>query len=224
MATDTDKAAKSKKDSRELILDGAEKGFSDKGFYGSTTRDIAEQSAVHLGLLGYYFATKLDLYRAVIARRAEEYCNAIRESLRLAQSDRDWADVSVAEIIDAFFRPMVEQSLNGGPGWKNYIRLLVRAANTRRTEPYVQTFMETYNPLGIEFINIMKERFPDAAEEDIYWSHNFAAGIINHALSETEAIDRLSGGLCRSSDLEAIRKKLGPFFEAGIFRLIGAKD
>lgn len=224
MATSTDKATKSKKDSRELILDGAEKVFSDKGFYGSTTRDIAEQSAVHLGLLGYYFPTKLDLYRAVVARRAEEYCDAIRESLRRAQSGRHWADVSIAEIIDAFFSPMVERSLNGGPGWKNYIRLLVRAANTRRTEPYVQTFMETYNPLGIEFINIMKERFPNAAEEDIYWSHSFVAGTINNALSETEAVDRLSGGLCRSSDLDAIRKKLGPFFEAGISRLLGAED
>ena len=224
MATSNHKPETGKKDSRELILDGAEKVFSEKGFYGSTTRDIAEQSRVHLGLLGYYFPTKLDLYRAVITRRAEEYSKAIRESLRLTQNGRAWADVSVAEIIDAFFSPMVERSLNGGPGWKNYIRLLVRAANTRRTEPYVQTFMETYNPIGLEFINILRERFPNAAEEDIYWSHNFVAGIINHALSETEAIDRVSGGLCKSSDLETIRKKLGPFFEAGVSRLVGASD
>jgi len=82
MTREREKAEKSRTDSRELILDGAETVFSEKGFYGSTTRDIATQSGVHLGLLGYYFPTKLDLYQAVIARRAEEYSAAIRASLR----------------------------------------------------------------------------------------------------------------------------------------------
>ena len=215
------KIARSRKDSRELILDGAETVFSEKGFYGSTTRDIATRSGVHLGLLGYYFPTKLDLYRAVVTRRAEEYSNAIRASLRAARGGGEWTDVPVAALICALFRPIVDLSLNGGPGWKNYIRLLARAANTRRTEPYVQTFMETFNPVSLEFIDILKQRFPNAAEEDIYWSQSFLAGTFNHALIETEAVDRYSDGLCKSSDLETVLAKVGPFFAAGMIRLAG---
>lgn len=213
------KSEKPRKDSRELILDGAETVFSEKGFYGSTTREIAGRSGVHLGLLGYYFPTKLDLYRAVVTRRAEQYSNAIRESLGAARGGGEWKDVSVAALIKALFRPIVDFSLNGGPGWKNYIRLLARAANTRRTEPYLQTFMETFNPVSLEFIDILRQRFPDAAEEDIYWSQSFLAGTINHALIETEAVDRYSRGLCKSSDLETVLTKLGPFFAAGMSRL-----
>ena len=213
------KPEKSRKDSRELILDGAETVFSEKGFYGSTTRDLAARSNVHLGLLGYYFPTKLDLYRAVITRRAEEYSNAVRASLHAARGDGEWKDVAVATLIQALFRPIVNFSLNGGTGWKNYIRLLARAANTRRTEPYVQTFMETFNPVSLEFIDILKKRFPNAAEEDIYWSQSFLAGTMNHALIETEAVDRYSNGLCKSSDLETVLAKLGPFFAAGMTRL-----
>ena len=218
------KSAKAGRTSRDQILDGAEKVFSEKGYYGSTTRDIAEQSRVHLGLLGYYFPTKLDLYHAVITRRAEEYSNAIRESLRRARGGGEWTTVPVADLIQALFRPIAELSLNGGPGWKNYIRLLARAANTRRTEPYVQTFMETFNPVSLELIEILGKRFPDAAPEDIYWSQSFLAGAINHALIETEAIDRYSDGLCRSSDLETVLNKLSPFFAAGITRLAGGED
>ena len=215
----TEKPLKSKKDSRELILDGAEQVFSEKGFYGSTTRDIACQSDVRLGLIGYYFPTKLDLYRSVIARRGEEYSAAIRDSLLAVQAGRKCEDIPVAELVDALFRPIVEYTLNGGPGRKNYIRLLSRAANTRRTEPYVQTFMETFNPVAMEFIEILKRRFPNAAEEDIYWSHNFLAACINHIMIETEAVDRYSNGLCRSSDLTTILAKLAPFFAAGISHL-----
>lgn len=221
MTTSEESQAKFRTESREQILDGAEKMFSDKGFYGSTTREIAEQSGVQLGLLGYYFSSKLDLYRAVIARRAVEYSEAIRDSLRHAQSGGDETRIPLAELIEAYFRPMVERSLDGGPGWKNYIRLLARAANTRRTEPYVQTFMQTYNPIGAEFIRILKERFPNAAQENIYWSYCFLSGAIIHVLAESESIDRLSDGTCRSSDLKTILEKMGPFFEAGISRLAG---
>ncbi len=215
----SNKAATSRKDSRASILNGAESVFSEKGFYGATTRDIADRSGVHLGLLGYYFPTKLDLYRAVITRRAEEYCNPIRESLQSARGDGDWSSVPVSDLIRALFRPIVELSLNGGPGWKNYIRLLARAANSRRTEPYVQTYMETFNPVSLELIDILRKRFPNAAPEDIYWSQSFLAGSINYALIETEAIDRYSDGLCRSSDLETVLEKFAPFFAAGISRL-----
>ena len=200
-------------------MDGAETVFSEKGFYGSRTRDIAEQSGVRLGLLGYYFPTKLDLYRAVVTRRADEYSNAIRESLQSVRGGGDWTSVPVVELIQALFRPIVERSLNGGPGWKNYLRLLARAANTRRTEPYVQTYMETFNSVSLELIDILKQRFPKAAAEDIYWSQSFLAGCINHAMIETEAIDRYSDGLCQSSDLETVLGKLSPFCAAGITRL-----
>ena len=222
MAKGTGKTTRSRGDSRELILDGAEQVFSEKGFYGSTTRDIALESGVHLGLLGYYFPTKLDLYRAVITRRAEEYSNALLASLRAVRGDGEWETVPVVDLIQALFRPIAELSLYGGPGWKNYVRLLARAANTRRTEPYVQTYMETFNPVSLDFIDILKKRFPNAAREDIYWSQSFLAGAINHALIETEAIDRYSDGLCKSSDLETVLAKLGPFFAAGMTRLAGA--
>lgn len=224
MAKDSPSTGKTRGDSRQQILDGAEQVFADKGFYGSTTRQIAEQSRVHLGLLGYYFPSKLDLYRAVIARRAEEYCNAIRESLNNAQRGNTDTAIPLAELIEAYLRPMVERSLNGGSGWKNYIRLLARAGYTRRTEPYIQTFMQTFSPISAEFIRLLKERFPLASEDDIYWSHSFLSGVIIHVMAETEAIDRLSGGACRSSDLATIMEKLAPFFESGISRLAGADN
>jgi len=81
--------------------------------------------------------------------------------------------------------------------------------------------METFSPVSQEFIDILKQRFPGAAEEDIYWSQSFLTGAINHALIENEAIDRHSGGLCKCSDLETLLTKLVPFFAAGMTRLAG---
>lgn len=213
------KPKKKDKKTKEIILDAAEKMFAEKGFYGASTRDITEEAGVPLGLMGYYFKTKRDLYVEVIARRADEHVTCIQTSMRAAQAGGNGEPVSLAKLIDAYFRPIVERSLNGGPGWKNYIRLLSRAANTRRSEPYVKNFMQTYNPIGTEFVAILKDRFPDTPEQDIYWCYYFLSSAIIHVLTESEAIDKLSGGVCKSSDFETILEKMGPFFEAGISQL-----
>jgi hypothetical protein len=43
------------------------------------------------------------------------------------------------------------------------------------------------------------------------------------ALSETGRIDLLSGGLCRSSDLDAVRRRLSRFCAAGVCSLVEAR-
>jgi AcrR family transcriptional regulator len=61
-------ARKSAKDARERILDAALEIFSEEGFAGTTTREIAARADVNLGLIKYYFGSKDALWRAVIDR------------------------------------------------------------------------------------------------------------------------------------------------------------
>lgn len=54
------------KDARQRILDAALEIFSDEGFAGTTTREIAARAGVNLGLIKYYFGSKDALWRAVV--------------------------------------------------------------------------------------------------------------------------------------------------------------
>ena len=58
---------------RGKILDAAERAFSIRGFDAATTREIAREADVPLGLMSYHFGTKDDLYTEVIGRRAEQH-------------------------------------------------------------------------------------------------------------------------------------------------------
>jgi len=53
-------------DTRERILSAALETFAEKGFDGSTTREIASRAGVTLGLLQYYFGSKLKLWKAAV--------------------------------------------------------------------------------------------------------------------------------------------------------------
>ena len=53
-------------DTRERILNAALLIFAADGFDGATTRDIAASAGVSLGLIKYYFDTKLKLWHAAV--------------------------------------------------------------------------------------------------------------------------------------------------------------
>ena len=55
-------------EARERILGAALRSFSEKGYDGATTREIASRAQVPLGLLRYYFGDKLKLWQAAVDR------------------------------------------------------------------------------------------------------------------------------------------------------------
>src|ERR1700759_5610923 len=56
---------------RERILDSAEKLFAWHGFHGTSIRDIAIDADYQFALIGYHFGSKLDLMDRVVGRRSE---------------------------------------------------------------------------------------------------------------------------------------------------------
>jgi AcrR family transcriptional regulator len=57
---------------RHKILETAIRLFSERGFNGTTTKEIAEEAGVNEALIFRYFSTKRDLYGAIIERKIEE--------------------------------------------------------------------------------------------------------------------------------------------------------
>ncbi len=61
-------AAQTSSDAAERILRAALEAFSENGFDGATTREIAARAGVPLGLLQYHFGGKPKLWRAAVDR------------------------------------------------------------------------------------------------------------------------------------------------------------
>lgn len=67
--TSRDPAPHHRRDRREEILQTSLHLFAEKGFHGTSMRDIARTANITEGLIYHYFASKRDLFRAII----EEY-------------------------------------------------------------------------------------------------------------------------------------------------------
>jgi AcrR family transcriptional regulator len=69
---------------RERILEAALHCFSELGFEGATTREIARRAGVNLGLIKYYFDGKERLWREAVTRAFDELGAGLAEALREA--------------------------------------------------------------------------------------------------------------------------------------------
>jgi AcrR family transcriptional regulator len=76
-------------DKREHILLTAERLFGEKGFDGTSVRDIAQAAGVNLAMISYYFGSKEKLLEAMIQLRSE-YTFGILEELNKDQSLSPW--------------------------------------------------------------------------------------------------------------------------------------
>jgi len=66
---------------QEKLLDAAIDAFSEKGFKGTSTRDIAERAGVHHPLITYHFKNKDKLWRAAADRVFRDFRRSLAASL-----------------------------------------------------------------------------------------------------------------------------------------------
>jgi AcrR family transcriptional regulator len=95
-------------DKREHILTSAEKLFAEKGFDGTSVRDIAQLAGVNLAMISYYFGSKEKLLEALIEFRAM-YAYGILEELNKNESLSPW------DKIDRLVEFYVDRILNNLP-------------------------------------------------------------------------------------------------------------
>lgn len=208
-------------DTRESILDAAEDLFSKHGFYGVTIREVAREAGVDTALVHYYFGAKRGLFDAVFLRRAEVWNNERVEAINryaLAHAGKAGTEAMTLEgLLRAFLDPPFQWSLKGGPGWKHYAALV---AQTNANPSFGgETMARYFDPAIRRLIELVKIVLPDAREVDLYWAYHNLSGALTLTLGETGRLDRLSGGLCRSGDLETACDYMVRFASAG-FRAV----
>lgn len=207
-------------DARERILDAAENLFAHHGLDAVSVRDVARKAHVDTALVHYYFDTKRGLFDAVFERRA-----AILNKERIATIDAYEAapgpgGVTVEGLIEAFLRPLFDAAAHGGPKWKDYYALIAQVNNN--PDWGGATMARFFDPVIRHLIAAVRRALPGARDEDLFWSYHFLSGALTLTFAQTGRIDRLSDGLCKSSDFEAASARMPRYIAAG-FEALCAK-
>jgi AcrR family transcriptional regulator len=96
-------------DTREKILDHAERLFAEQGYDRASLRGITETAGVNLAAVHYHFGSKEELLGAVLQRRIGPINRERLCLLDAAVAAAPEGIPTLREVLDSFLRPAVDQ-------------------------------------------------------------------------------------------------------------------
>lgn len=203
------------KDTKQRILDAAERHFAAEGFAAASLRTITREAGVNLAAVHYHFGSKEGLLDAVILRRLAPL-NATRKA-RLDEALKEASATNVPAAREVW-RAMVEPTLRlrePGSGAEHFISVIGRVL-ADPSGPGREIFMRHMGPVLAEFYEAMHRALPDLSRSLLYWRLHFAVGSLSHLMRCNEQGLRLPEGVTPTTDVETLIEILLDYTVAGL--------
>ncbi|AET94602.1 TetR/AcrR family transcriptional regulator [Caballeronia cordobensis] len=195
---------------RENILDAAEVDFSQRGYAGTSLKEVAASCGVTQALITYYFGTKQQLFEQVFLRRA---LLVSEERVTLLRELTDAKSANVRDIVRAFLLPLV--ALRGTDGGRAFIRLQARL-HTEPPEISYNLRSTAYGDSTDAYVEALRAALPGLPAKDLYWRVTMMIGAYLYAFSDTHRLDVLAKGACDPWDANETLEQLTSFIVGGL--------
>ena len=135
---------------KQKLLDAALDAFSENGFQGTSTRNIAERAGVHHPLITYHFKNKEELWRAAADRIFTEFNAALAAA----------AQAQAGECPKARMSSMIRAYVHYAAGQPALHKIMVQEASrpSRRLDWLISTHLRPLYEAAVEDIKVLQER------------------------------------------------------------------
>ncbi|MGB3027884.1 TetR/AcrR family transcriptional regulator [Paradevosia shaoguanensis] len=203
-------------DTRARILHAAVEVFANRSFESATLKEITEAAGANIAAVNYYFRSKDELIRQVMASLLGRMTRA--RDVALTAYEKSVANdgkPGLEPLLDALIRPMVQLGLANPHGAAN-ISLLMQA----RVSPAVPADLSSAEDDTIHerFIGALTRLLPQLSRKEIIWRYDCARGAMVFVLADVSPnirqIVRLAD-TARQADEETIVRELIAFISQG---------
>ena len=174
-------------DTRERILDAAERLFMAHGYEGTSMRQITGEAGVNLAAVNYHFGSKESLMQEVFRRRLDWLNEERMRVLDAYEKDAGGNALKPSQIVDGFFGTLLRLADDDQHGGMTFLRLLGRTL----TEPseFIRTFLaHEYKPVMDRYKEELFRALPEVPKAEIVWRFHFMLGATSYAIAGTDAL------------------------------------
>jgi len=192
-------------DTKEKILDTAERLIGEQGYAATSLRHIIAQAGVNLAAVHYHFGSKEDLLDAVVARKATPVNDARIAWLERVETEAGNGPLEVEKVLESFFLPTVEVAIRN-PGFVRLMgQMLAEGMMPRIVEKHFQA-------TGLRFVGALRRAVPELPQEELMWRIHFMVGAMAHTMCRAPIFPELAGDV---TNMEPRLKRLVTFLAAG---------
>ena len=196
---------------REKILKAAEETFAEHGYTGTSLRQIVARAHVTQALITYYFGSKEALFKEVFLRRGREIATRRLQALEeLRRADQPF---TLDEVVASYLRPALEMRRTREG------RAFIRLQSRMHTEPprfADRLRREVYDGTVREYLAAVRKAAPHLSARTAYWRMVLLIGAYLYAHSDSHRLEKMSGGLCTTKDLDEMLGQITAFVVGGL--------
>lgn len=168
-------------DTRDRLLDIAERLFAERGLDAVSVRDIIGAAGANLGAINYHFGTKEKLIVAVLERRMAPLGQRCLQGLAAAEQAAGNKRPTLEAVLEALFRAEVEQAMDPARGGATFGKLMARCFV--EAKPAVEKAVRThFEPVMRRFDAALLRVMPQLKPADVFWRMHLLIGGLHHSL------------------------------------------
>ena len=199
---------------KNKILDSAEVLFADKGFNGTSLREITSQAEVNLAAVNYHFGSKKELIKAVMSRYMNVLGPHLEDALGALCSEDE--QPTLIDVFSAFIEPLLYLNTFKDNGTSIFLQLLGRGYTD--SQGFLRWFITSQYPnVFVNFTRAVHRAYPELSTEEMFWRLHFTMGTIVFTMSSSDAlIDIALNDFNRTIDIAGVIKQVIPYVAAGV--------
>ena len=172
--------ATSTSDTKEQIINVAEYLFAEKGFAGTTLRNVVSEAGVNLAAVNYHFGSKEELFRSVVARFARPVVK--QELKRLSEFKAGTELPSIEAILTAVLQPSLE-ILSEDEGTR-LVRAKFMGRCRNEPEPIQSIANQEFAAATEGFLDLLQRVSPEQSRSQLRWKLDLVITSLIRVLTE----------------------------------------
>ena len=202
-------------DTRDRILDAAERLFVENGFDGTSMRMITGAANANLAAINYHFGGKDALVQEVFRRRLAALNARRLDELDRLEAEAAGAPLKPSRIVEAFFGSALELAADTEHGGRTFMRLLARTYN--EPNAFVRQFLaEEYAEVMDRFLGALFRALPEVPRAEILWRFHFMIGAMAFAIAGLGGLSELMEVGPQDEDPARLLPRLMSFLLGGL--------
>ena len=169
-------------ETRERLLDAAERIFAERGFEGASMRAVTQAAGASVSAANYHFGSKEALLRETLLRRVGPLNERRLARLDALEESASGRPLELETIIDAFLRPVFEEHAASVDATNRFRQV---AARIYSDPPDVVATMkrELFGPIVTRFVGALSAALPEKSREEIELGFQLTVGVMVHVIS-----------------------------------------
>jgi AcrR family transcriptional regulator len=162
-------------DTKQRILDTAERLFGENGYDAVSLRQIIGAAGVNLAAVHYHFGSKEDLLDQVVLRKVGPVNEARLALLDRAEQLAAGAPVALETILRAFLEPTADVARRS----PEFVKVMGRVVSEGHIE---RISAQHFRPLLDRFVGALEKSLPSLTRQELGWRVYFMFGAVARAL------------------------------------------